>query len=115
MKTMLASILMSVGLIVLATSTPASAQQKSQAKDAPVTTQTQKQICDDLDGKMNEDCAHLMCDDMIADGTFTDMDACTQAPDYGEAAQAACEEQPTLEDLVADYNTKNPGQTLACE
>ena len=46
-------------------------------------------------------------------GDCTDAD--DYADDYAEAAQGACDDQPTLEDVVADYNRTNPNAQLTYE
>ena len=71
-------------------------------------------ICDSIQSKYDEDCAHIMCDDLIAVGTFENMKACTRTSDYAEGAQGACDNQPTVEDLVKDYNKKNPSAKITC-
>lgn len=74
-----------------------------------------QKICESLQTKIDDDCAHIMCDEMIADGSVKDMDECTSGSDYAEAAQGACDGQPTLEDLVSQYNKKHPKSHLKCE
>lgn len=73
-----------------------------------------EKICDSIQSKYDEDCAHIMCDDLIAIGTFENMTACTRTSDYAEGAQGACDNQPTVEDLVKEYNKKNSSAKITC-
>ena len=76
-------------------------------------TESQK-ICDTLQDKIDIDCGHIMCDSGIRDGNFKDLNDCMTASDYGEAAQAACDGEPTIEDAVKDYNQAHVSARLEC-
>jgi len=84
---------------------------QAQAKQSSAT----EKVCQQLQEKMDDDCAHYICDEQIANGTFADINECTGASDYAEYAQGACDSMPTLEDLVAEYNKKNPRAKVSCE
>jgi hypothetical protein len=73
----------------------------------------EKKICAELQEKADEECVSIMCDDLIADGTFKDVDECTSATDYQEGAQGACED--TLMDQITAYNKTNPTAKVQCE
>lgn len=90
------------------------AKSSSTLKAAVVKTPAQ-QMCDLLQEKVDDNCAHIVCDDLIADGTFENLRSCVGAADYAESAQGACDGEATLEDLVADYNQANPSIKLKCE
>jgi hypothetical protein len=56
-----------------------------------------------------------MCDDDIAAGNYKDLDECTGAEDYSEAAQGGCDGQSTtVESLEKAYNKKH-GTHIKCE
>ncbi len=80
----------------------------------PIKSSSQK-VCDALQEKLDEDCAHLMCDDGIANGTYANIDECTGDEDYAEAAQGGCDGQPGIEDAAREYNKSHPGAKLVCE
>lgn len=82
---------------------------------AKPSTVTSKRVCDALQTKIDDDCAHMVCDKAIAEGTFNDINECTSGADYAEYAQGACDGQPTLEDLVAEYNRKHPKTKIKCD
>jgi hypothetical protein len=84
------------------------------AKRQPVKTPAEK-ICDSLQQGLDDDCAHILCDEFIADGTYKDLNDCTSASDYAEAAQGACDGEPSLEDAVQKYNLDHPKAHLTCE
>lgn len=78
-------------------------------------TKTQK-ICDSFQDVQDLECSHIMCDSDIANGTFKDLDDCTSATDYGEAAQGGCDGQSTtVESQVEDYNRLHPGAKINCD
>lgn len=89
-------------------------QSAALAAKSKTSGKTQQQICDSLQEQIDDECAHIMCDDLISDGTFADLNECVGGSDYAEAAQGACEDVPTLEDLVKQYNKKH-GVSLRCE
>lgn len=74
-----------------------------------------QRLCDWFQAKEDNECAHIMCDDDIANGTYKDLDDCTSADDYAEAAQGGCDGQDTtVEKLEAEYNRKH-GTHIKCE
>ena len=77
-------------------------------------TQSEK-ICDALQDKMDEACAHVVCDSGIRNGDFKDMNDCTSGSDYAEAAQGICDAEPSLEDVVKKYNQEHVSAHLECE
>ena len=79
------------------------------------TSLAESKVCEALRIKMSDDCDQLICGDSIADGTFKDMNECTSASDYAEYAQGACDAQPTLQDLVKEYNKKHPQTKIRCK
>lgn len=87
--------------------------------NAALPTKTSKplnqKICDSLQTKIEDDCAHLVCDEGIENGDFKNLSECTNSSDYAEYAQGACDEQPTLEDLVSQYNKKHPTTKIKCD
>ncbi len=72
-------------------------------------------ICKSLQMEFDDACAHTMCDDSIANGTFKDLSDCVGAEDYMEAAQEGCDSIPSVEDLAKQYNKKHPGAKVSCE
>jgi hypothetical protein len=96
--------------LVLAVSVSAHAKAKKTKRS------TEQRICDSFQAKVDLECAHIMCDAYIEEGSFKDLDECQGASDYAEAAQAACEDQDTtVENLVAEYNKNHPGQQVKCD
>jgi len=75
---------------------------------APKKRTSSQRLCDWFQSKVDLECSHIMCDDDIANGTNKDLDDCTSADDYVEAAQGGCDGQPTtVEDLEKAYNKKH--------
>jgi hypothetical protein len=72
-------------------------------------------VCAQFEDQAADECAHQMCDEGIENGDWKDLDDCTSASDYAEAAQGACEENDTVEQLVKEYNKKHPTQKVRCE
>jgi hypothetical protein len=85
--------------------------------DASGSKRTKEQrICDSFQAKVDLECSHIMCDDDIKAGNFKDLDDCTSAEDYAEAAQGGCDDQPTtVESLVKKYNSQHPDAKVKCE
>jgi hypothetical protein len=75
-----------------------------------------QKVCDSFQTKIDDECAHIMCDDAVANGSYNDIDECVGGDDYAEAAQGACDGQPTvMEDLVQAYNNQHPTAQITCE
>ncbi len=76
------------------------------AEAAPKKKKTRmERLCDTFRARENLECAHIMCDEEIKAGTWKDLDECTEADDYGEAASEGCYEQKnSVENLVKRYN-----------
>ncbi len=100
-------------LIIFASSSAFTTSASAASAHKPRTAQ--EKICDSLGEEFDLACAHLMCDDFIKDGTFSELNDCTSASDYAEAAQAACEELTTVEEMARQYNVANPGANLTCD
>ena len=89
---------------------------QSLAVSAHAGQQSSQAICASFQAKVDEECAHIMCDDDIANGTYKNLDDCTRASDYAEAAQGGCDSQPTsVEGLVKQYNHAHPNAKIKCE
>jgi glycogen debranching enzyme len=96
--------------LVQAVAVSANAKEVSKARSKA------QRICDSFQAKEDLECAHIMCDDDIANGTWKDLDDCTSAEDYQEAAQGGCDGQSTTVDvLVKKYNRKHPTAKIKCE
>ncbi len=104
-------ILMILTLTMLATMN----MQASMSKAVPTFKALTQKVCQALQTKVDDDCAHLVCDDQISEDHFKNIDECTSASDYAEYAQGYCENQSTLEDLVAAYNKKHPNSKIKCD
>ena len=83
--------------------------------DWPKPNTPDEKLCLSFEDQYETQCAHIMCDDSIQDGTFKDLADCTSASDYGEAAQATCEDIPQIGDLAEQYNRAHPGSRLTCD
>ena len=85
------------------------------AQSKKLKTLSQK-ICDSFQTKVDDECAHIMCDDSIANGDYKDLNECTGASDYAEAAQETCDGQATsIENLVQAYNEGHAAAAIMCE
>ncbi|GEM_PF-3080918 len=85
------------------------------AKMAPQSKTATQEICDSFETEYDIECAHIMCNDLIKDGTFKDLSDGESASDYAEAAQATCEGIPEVADKVDDYNEAHSGTKITCE
>lgn len=72
-------------------------------------------VCEKFQDQATDECDHQMCDEGIENGDWKDMNDCTSASDYAEAAQGACENEDTVQRLVKEYNKKHPNQKVRCE
>lgn len=86
------------------------------AQAAPKPRSAPQRICDSFQAKEDLECSHIMCDDDISNGTYKDLDECTSADDYQEAAQGGCDGQSvTVEKLVKQFNKKHPNFHIKCD
>ena len=85
------------------------------ARMAPTEKTATQMICDSFEAEYDTQCAHLMCDDLIQDGTYQDLSDCESGSDYAEAAQATCEGIPEVADHVEAYNAAHPSAKITCE
>lgn len=74
------------------------------AKPAPKKLTPAEKICNKIEVQYNNICAHNLCDDQVADGTFESFNACVRAEDFAEAAQEMCDGVASLDDLLEKYN-----------
>ena len=88
---------------------------KANARTATQLKTATQQICDSFETEYDTQCAHIMCDDLIIDGTYQDLSDCESGSDYAEAAQATCEGIPEVADRVEAYNTAHPSTKITCE
>ena len=99
--------LMILTLMIAASSSfaaPAASQKKENQK-----------VCDWAEAKADLECSHYMCDDDIKNGTYKNLNECTTAADYGEAAQEGCYGQTSsVEDIMKNYNKKH-GTNIQCD
>lgn len=73
-----------------------------------------EKACEKIENTYWNLCAHALCDDEVASGSFESFDECAGASDAGEAIQASCEGlDETLDSLLADYNKAN-NASLQC-
>lgn len=74
-----------------------------------------KRLCDWFQSKEDLECSHIMCDDDIANKIYKNLDDCTSASDYAEAAQAGCEGQDTTVEKLEDAYNKKHGTDIKCD